>query len=41
MIHFYRRIKLFLSLVWRGKDEYLPERIDIKTAWEVSGIIWE
>ena len=36
------RIKLFLSLVWR-KWRYYPDldyiRIDIKTAWEVAGIL--
>jgi hypothetical protein len=36
MNHFYR-IKLFLSIVWR---EGYAERIDIKTAWCISGIVW-
>jgi len=31
---YHRRIWLFLRIVWRGKDNYLPERIDIKTAWK-------
>ena len=35
----YHRLKLFLGIVWR-RDDYLPDRIDWYTAWEVSGIIW-
>ena len=35
-----KRIWLFLRIVWRGGDAYLPERISIKTAWKVGSIIW-
>jgi hypothetical protein len=35
---FYRRIKLFLGIVWRKNQDYT---LDIKTAWEVAGIIWK
>jgi len=36
----YYRIRLFLNIVWRGRDDYLLSRIDFKTAWEVAGIVW-
>jgi len=33
----YHRIKLFLSIVWHKNQDYT---LDVKTAWEVAGIIW-
>jgi len=35
MIRLFYRIKLFLGIAWRDKGE----RISIKTAWKVAGII--
>jgi hypothetical protein len=39
----YRRILLFAGIVWRlspaSTDEH-PFRIDVRTAWTVSGLIW-
>ena len=37
---FFRRIWLFLRIVWGGGNEYLPERISISTAWKVALIVW-
>jgi hypothetical protein len=31
-----RRLWLFVRIVWRGHDGYLPSRIDWRTAWKVA-----
>lgn len=33
-----RRVRLFLSLVWR--PDFTDGRISVKCAWEVACIIW-
>jgi hypothetical protein len=33
-------IILFLSIVWRKNDFDCPERISIKTAWQIASGIW-
>lgn len=35
----YRRFNLLLTKLW-GKEGYDPDRISLRTAWQVSGIVW-
>ena len=36
-VKLYRRIKLFLGIVWR--EDWFGGRIPVKTAWEVAGVV--
>lgn len=38
----FRQIQLFLFILWHGVDSFdgKTERLDIKTAWEISRIVW-
>jgi len=36
-VKLYRKIKLFLGIVWR--PDWIGGRIAVSTAWEVAGIV--
>ena len=31
-----KRLRMFLGIVWRRVDSRVPDRMDIRTAWDVA-----